>query len=106
MRLKDEDFKIVYNLFDKSGLSVTAFCNSHGISKTRFYNYRKKLSKYSEYELNSTNKFEAISISNDDSSGNSKPVNAIIYFPNNIRCELEVINLEQRSSLLLELASL
>jgi len=104
MTLKATELKKLMGLYESSGLNVTAFCRLHGISKYRFYNYRRQLKDLSESALEPKPKFEEVMV-----SSSTKPIesnHAVIYFPNQIRCEFELKSREEQLCLLKELASL
>ena len=105
MGLPRQEFIKRMNQYEGSGLNVTAFCKLHGISTSRFYYYQKKKGQ-------STSKprevkpcgFEPITVSKQEHP--APPVKAVIYFPNQVHCELSLSGHDERLKLLKELARL
>lgn len=105
MELPRQEFIKRMNQYEGSGLTVTEFCKLHGISTSRFYYYQKK-------KGHSTSKprkvkpcgFEPITVSKQ--AHPATPVKAVIYFPNQVSCELSLSGHDERLKLLKELAGL
>jgi len=105
MGLPRQEFIERMKLFERSGLNVTEFCKLHGISKSRFYLYRRQKSPSASKHVNINSRgFEPVTLSKPAAQG--LPMKAVIYFPNQVHCELSLSGHDERLKLLKELAGL
>lgn len=105
MGLRRQEFIERMKLFESSGLNVTEFCKLHNISKSRFYLYRRQKchTALKPADMN-TRAFEPVTLSKP--APQAQPEKAVIYFPNQVHCELSLSSHDERLRLLKELAGL
>lgn len=105
MGLPRQEFIERMKLYESSGLNVTEFCKLHNISKSRFYLYRRQKCNTASKPVNINSKgFEPVTLSKP--APQAPPVKAVIYFPNQVYCELSLSGHDERLKLLKELAGL
>jgi hypothetical protein len=103
MSLTKQEFIRRMALFEQSGLTVSAFCKRYHIGESRFYAYRKQQRDSKELKNRAKPHFENVTISHQSGSNITK---AVVFFPNSIRCELELAGKDCQMSLLRELSGL
>lgn len=105
MGLPHQEFIERMKLYESSSLNVTAFCKLHNISKSRFYHYRRQKSPSASKPIDINSRvFEPVTLSKPVSQ--VQALKAVIYFPNQVYCELFLSGHDERLKLFKELAGL